>query len=337
MNILSQTSRLNQILIVALVVQIALAAFVLRPKAAASESGALLPDFKASEVTEVTITSGEGESVHLAKAGEAWVLPEAGDYPAKGDELMAVLEKLEGIKTDRLVTQTGESHKRLEVAPDGFNLRLDITSANGTAHQLYVGSPSGGNATHVRVGDQPEVYLASNVNPWEIFAQASNWVDVLYFNIPSNDVTTVTLENENGTLNFTREGEAWTMAELEAGETFSDNNFTTLLSQVSSVRMIEPIGREAQAAFGLDKPLATITVKTADETYTLQLGAQDPEDKSYYFKASNSPYYVKVAEFTGTNFLEKTRETYIQAPPTPEAEGVAPEGETTTPEAESGD
>jgi len=63
------------------------------------------------------------------------------------------------------------------------------------------------------------------------------------------------------------------------------------------------------------------------------------EDKSYYFKASNSPYYVKVAEFTGTNFLEKTRETYVQPPdtPAPAVEGAAPEGETTTPEDESGD
>lgn len=338
MNTLGQTSRLNQILIIALVLQIALAAFVFWPRTAASQSGLLLPDFKASEVTAVTITSGDGESVDLAKKEEEWVLPEADDYPAKGDELIAILEKIEAADTSRLVTETEDSHKRLEVDPDGFNLRLDMTSASGAAYQLYVGTPSGGNATHVRVGDQPEVYLASDVNPWEIFAEASNWVDVLYFNVPSDDVTAVTLENENGTLHFTREGEEWTMAELGADETFSANNFTTLLSQVSSIRMLEPIGLEAQAAFGLDDPLATITVETADETYTLELGAQAPEDSSYYFKASNSPYYVKVAEFTGTNFLEKTRETYIQPPatPTPEAEGVAPQGET-TPEEESGD
>ena len=74
MNILSRTSRLNQILIVVLVVQIALAAFVLRPRAAASESGTLLPGFKASEVTAVTISDGQGKSVNLAKKGDDWVL-----------------------------------------------------------------------------------------------------------------------------------------------------------------------------------------------------------------------------------------------------------------------
>lgn len=326
MSKLGQINRLHQILIVLLIIQIALVAFVFRPQAAASESGPLLPNFQASDVTAMTITDNEDNSIALAKQGEEWVLPEGGDYPAKGEEIAALLDSLAAVETDRLVTQTEDSHRRLEVAEDGFNRRLAITLADGTTRQVFVGTPSGADATHIRVDDQPEVYLASGISPWQIYAQAAEWVDPLYFNIATEEVTTLTLENANGTFNFTRDGESWTMVDLAEGETFSENNFSTLLSQSSAVRMSAPVGTEEEAAFGLSEPLATVTLQTADDTYTLQIGAKDEEDTTYFFKASNSPYYVKIPGFTGDAFIEKTRDDFLQLPPTPEAES-APEGE----------
>jgi hypothetical protein len=347
MSKLGQISRLNQILIVLLIIQIALAVFLLRPQAAASESGPLLANFEAGNVTALTITDNEDNSIALAKKGEEWVLPDGGDYPAKGDAVATLLDSLAAVETDRLVTQTADSHKRLEVAEDGFNRRLAITLADGTTHQVFVGTPSGANATHIRVDDQPEVYLAGGISPWQIYAQPAEWIDPLYFNIATEEITGLTLENANGTFTFTRDGESWTLADLAEGETFSENNFSTLLSQSSAVRMTAPVGTEAQPAYGLAEPAATITVETADETYTLQIGAKDEEDVTYYFKASNSPYYVKIAGFTGDAFIEKTRDNFLLPPPTPEAESgegeqgdtpeVSEEAESATPEAESED
>src|SRR5262245_24711165 len=124
MSKLGQTNRLNQILIALLVVQIVLTAFVLRPKAAAPESGPLIPNFSANDVTALTVTDNEGNSVALAKKGEDWILPENGDFPAKAESITTLLDGVAGIKTDRLVTQTEDSHKRLQVAQADFNRRL---------------------------------------------------------------------------------------------------------------------------------------------------------------------------------------------------------------------
>lgn len=312
-------SRFNQILAITLVVQVALAAFVFWPKSAASSGGGpLLPDYKAADVTSLTISNNEGKKVVLTKNGDNWVLPEAGDFPADAAKVNTFLDKIEKVKTNRLVTQTEGSHARLKVAADDFNSLLNISLKAGTSHKLYVGSSAGASATHVRADDQPEVYLTGDLTSFDANVGASGWINPLYFTVPQTATTALTLENANGTFEFVKEGEKWTFKGLKAGEAFNENNFTNLLSQVSSLNMFAPLGQTAEAAYGLDKPLATVTLKTADKTYTLTVGAKSDEDKTYVIKSSESPYYVSVAEFTGKNLIEKKRDDFLQPPPTAE-------------------
>jgi len=321
MNTTKPMNRLNQILIGLLVVQIGVGVAMFWPRNAASQTaGPLLQNFSADSVSELVISDAEDNRVALAKQGDSWVLPEADDYPAQSQDVDTLVENLAGIETNRLVTETGASHGRLQVADDDFNRRLEITMADGNSHTLFVGTAAGAGATHVRANNQPEVYLAGNLNAWEVNAQPSGWIDTLYFTVPQTATTQLTLQNENGTFEFEQAAEGWTMQGLEAGETFNESAFTSLLSQASSVRMTEPLGKQEEASFGLDDPLATVTLQTDSETLTLRIGAQNPNDNSYVVKASNSPYYVRVAEFTGNNFVNKTRDDFLQAPPTPTTE-----------------
>lgn len=322
MSYLSQTSKLNQILILLLVIQIVLGAIVFWPgNAASGDSGQLLVDLKAGDVVELTIRDGSENQIKLARQGESWVLPQAGDYPADEENITSLLEKIEGIKTNRLVTQTDGSHKRLQVAGDDFNRLLEVGLANGSSYELFIGSQAGGNATHVRAGNQAEVYLTGDLNPWDAGAQPANWIDTLFFEVPQADVTRLALENENGTFEFIKAGESWTMTDLADDEILNESTVTSLLSQASSVRMTTPLGTEVMADYGLAEPQAIVTLQTITETFTLQVGAQNPdEDNSYVLSASNSPYFVRVAAFTGNNFADKTRTDFLQEPPTPEAE-----------------
>ena len=313
-------SKPNQILAAVLAVQIALVAAVFWPRPAASgNSGPLWADFKAADVTSLTISDAEDHKVTLAKSGEAWVLPEADDYPADSTKVTPLLEKIEKVKTNRLVTQTEASHPRLKVASDDFNSLLEIKLKDDATHQLYVGSSTGASATHIRADDQSEVYLTGDLTSFDASAQASAWVDTLYFTIPQTATTSLTLENANGAFEFTKDGEKWTMKGLAAGETFNENNFTSLFSQASELRMTEPIGKKEVASFGLDKPQAVITLKTADKTYTLSIGARNEEDSTYVVSSSESPYFVRVSEGVVQSFIEKKRDDFLQLPPTPES------------------
>jgi hypothetical protein len=316
-------SRLNQILAAVLVAQVLLAAAVfLWPQAATSSSNQpLLANFKAGDVVGLTVTNNEGKRLALSKKDEGWVMPEAGDYPVDGAKVTPFLEKLEKVKTNRLVTKTEASHAQLKVAQDSYESLVELQLKDGATHKLYLGSSAGASATHVRADDQPEVYLSGDINSFDANSNASAWLDTLYFTVPQTATVGITLENPNGKFEFVKDGEKWALQGLAKDEAFNENGFFPFLNQAIGLRMTEPLGKE-DSWLGQDKPQATLTIKTTDNSYTVQIGAKSDQDNSYVVKASNSPYYVRIAEFTAKNFVEKKREDFLQAPPTAEPGAV---------------
>ncbi|MBC7261186.1 MAG: hypothetical protein H5T63_04150, partial [Chloroflexi bacterium] len=114
-------NRMQQILAAVLAIQILLSVALFWPKAATTgSSGPLLPEVKKEDIVAITVTDNEGKSVVLRQVAGNWVLPEADDYPLKAERITQALDKIVGLTTRRLVTRTEASHKRLQVASDGF-------------------------------------------------------------------------------------------------------------------------------------------------------------------------------------------------------------------------
>jgi hypothetical protein len=311
--------RHDQILIGVLVVQIILSAVVFWPKSSAAvESQPLFPDLESGDIVALTITDADGNSIKLRQVTGNWVLPEADDYPAQADKITPVLEKIAALTTGRLVTRTDASHKRLQVAPDNFVRHIEFETANGDTHDLYLGSSPSYGATHFRVDQQSETYLVGDLSAWDVNATANSWIDIAYLNIPQADITKVTLENANGVFVFTRDAEGnWTMDGLAEGETLAETKVTSTIRQASSLNMTTPLGKEEQPSYGMDAPNAVATVETADKTVTLWVGAQDPQDNSYVVISSESPYYVRVSEYSVQSLVVNARADFIEVPPTP--------------------
>jgi len=319
--------RHNQILAAVLVVQIILSVVVFWPRSAASaEREPLFPDLEADDIVALTITEPEGKSVTLQQVEEDWILPDADDYPAQASKVTPLLEKIVGLTTGRLVTRTDASHKRLQVATDDFARRIDFETTDGETHSLYLGSSPSYGAIHFRVEGQSEVYLASDINTYEVGATAASWVDTTYLNIPQGDVTAVTLENRNGQFAFVKEGAGeegggnWTMEGLAADEMLDGGKVDALLRQAGLVNLIEPLGKEDQPEYGMDEPGAVVTLSTGEKTVTLRVGAKDPDDNSYVVTSSESPYYVRVAEYSVKELVENAREDFLRQEPTPTPE-----------------
>jgi hypothetical protein len=146
-------------------------------------------------------------------------------------------------------------------------------------------------------------------------------VDTAYQDVPQADVTRLTVENGNGTFIFTVDGEGnWTMEGLAEDETLAETKVTSLVRQASLVNMVEPLGREEQAAYGMGAPKAVATIETAGKTITLRVGAQDPDDNSYIVTSSESPYFVRVSEYGVKALVENGRNDFLELPPTPAPE-----------------
>ena len=317
--------RRNLILSSILVLQIALIAFFFWPQDRSNAAvSALLNNTSESSLSALVVESPT-ERVELSKTEQGWVASNYGDYPVDSLKISELISKVVGINTGRLVAQTASSHNQLQVSDSNFAKKVTFTGSDGSSQTLYIGSSPSVRTTNVRLEGQDQVYLTSEVTGSEIRTDVGGWIALAYLQVPTADAQTVTIENANGTLTFTRVNtDTWTLADLGDDETFNNNNFSTILTRLSTLNMIAPVGRDDQPEFGLEQPSATVTIETQPaegepETITLMIGAKDEGGTNYYAKASTSDYYVKVASFTGDQFVNDTRERYLQAPPTPEA------------------
>ncbi len=319
-------TKLQRILIGILAVQLVLAAIVFWPRQAAVAGKPLL-DVAAADVTALTIQDDQGKSVTLTKAGDAWVASSAADYPADATKITPVLDKLVAINTGRLVGETTASHTQLQVADAKFVRKIDVQTAAG-AKTLYLGSSAGSNTTHVRLAGQNQVYLAGDLAAWNIAADLTSWVDPVYFSVPAADVTGFTLKNANGEFIFEKDASGvWALRGLASGEALDANKVTSLVSQFTSLRLAKVLGKADDPAYGLAQPSATVMIqaKSGDQikTYTLTIGAKDAADNSYAVKSSESAYYVRSAEYSVKDLVERTRELFMQATPTAQPAGSA--------------
>jgi hypothetical protein len=324
-------TRTQQVLSAVLVAQVALAIFLFWPRPApAGAGGAPLLALKADDILSLAVRDDQGNAIKLVRSGAQWVLPDAGDYPADAAKIQPVLAKLAEMKASRLVAQTPAAQRRLQVADDLFSLRIDVGASAGTK-TLYLGTSGGAGSSHVRLGGQDQVYLVNALSDTGIRADAASWTNPAYLVVPQEDVNELTLSNANGRWSFDKGGDGqWTLQGLAAGETLNPQSVEDLLRAASYITLARPLGKTEDPAYGLAQPLAVVTLvakgEGGDKTYTLTIGAQDPTDKTYVVKSSESPYYVRVGEFGLKDLVEKKREGLLAVPPTaaPASSGAAP-------------
>lgn len=311
-------TRLHQILIGLLVIQLILVGLVFfLPKPGQAAATPLLGATKAEDITALTIRDDKGTSIKLAKGAAGWTLPEAGDFAADSAKITPVTVKLAALKAGRSVAQNAASFKRLQVADDAFQRKVEICTAGGGAFTLYLGSSAGGRATHVRLAGQNDVTIASDLAPFDVNADAASWINASYLEVTQADVTSLTLKNAQGQFLFEKNAQGqWTMQGLAADEQFSANNFTTVLTYAGSLRMTRPLGKSDQPSYGMAQPSAVVTLKTKkdnqEKTITLTIGAQDAADNTYIVKSSESPYYVKVNDYSVNELVTRGKTNFLQ-------------------------
>jgi hypothetical protein len=339
MKTINKLNRPNQILVLALIVQIALMLVVFWPRGAAgaTASGAkLFPDLKTDQVVGMVMRDSEGKTVQLAKKNDAWVIPSADDYPARDADVKKFIDNLAGLKADRLVTETANSHKKLKVAADAYERAVEIDLADGSKKVLYMGSAPTYQVTHMRVDGQDKVYLVSGMSSYDAGVTASFWVDTTYLAIVPSDVTHVTVQNKNGKFEFSKDANSnWSMDGLAAGEQFDPQPINGTVSSMETLRLVEPLGKTEKPEYGMAQA-ATVTIVSkpkdgAEKTVTLKIGAKLGDQRGYAAISSESPYYVELSEYAAKDFVEWTHTSFLVTPTPAPTPGTPAPGATAAP------
>jgi hypothetical protein len=317
-------NRRNQILLMVLLAQMALAAviFVSRSAPTSAQGTPLLGTLKSSDVIGLTLRDNNGKAITLTQQSGSWIIPAIDNYPVLADRVTGVLDKLLAVKTDALETRTAAAHKQLQVADDTFARKLDLQLADGSRQTVYVGSATTGSSAHVRVAGKDEVYLARNFSAFDLNADATTWIEATYVNLSQSDILTATLKNANGVFRFTRDAQnQWTPPDLAGEEKFNPDSVVGLLARLTNLQMIEPLGRTAKPEYGIDNSAAVLVIDSKTDsgvkTTLLTIGAKNPTDNSYVIISSDSPYYVRTAQYNVDGFVTAARASFLIVPPTP--------------------
>lgn len=315
-------NRTQQILAAVLVVQIILSIILFWPRTVTTGAGGpLFPDLKTADIVAMTIVDNEGKSLQLRQVTGNWVLPAADDYPLKAERITQALDKIVGLNTRRLVAHTESSHKRLQVASDNFLVRLDLETAGGAKYSLFLGSSPSYGSTHVRLDGRNETYLASNLIPWEFSTAPATWIDTSYLSVPKDEVSQITIVNPKGTYTLQKDAAGtWTLADQAPGEEPTKETVNLIVTRATSVTMVKPLGKQERPEYGMDKPVAVVTLQKGEEIITLHIGAQDTSDNTYVMKSSTSPYYVRVGDYMVKPLVEYGRRDLFppEVTPTPQ-------------------
>jgi hypothetical protein len=319
-------TKTQKILAAILVVQIFLVAFIYFPRNSATpEPVALLGDLTTNQIAKMAISDVSGNQIVLEKKDGAWVLPDIEDYVANLEKIQTALDSLIGMNSADIATETAASHVQLQVAETKFQRKVDITLTDGTMKTIYLGTSPNYQDTHVRIDGEDKVYLVKDLLASSFSPSAAGWVDTGFMALVESDVKSIIIQNKNGTFTFTQDSNSkWQFdGTLEEGMNYSDATITSLVSDVITMRMVEPVGKNIDTSYGFDQPAAVVTITSTDANgaavkTTLILGAQD-ESGNYFARVNDQEYIVKVASYYGDEVTDFTETSFLVPESTPTA------------------
>jgi hypothetical protein len=315
-------SKTNKILAGLLVVQLLLTGYFYRDnRQQSSPEVELLAGLTADQVRKMVISETGQQSLVLLRDDEGWQVELAAGrkYPADQTKLEALLERLVGLKSARLVSRTKESQKRLKVADDQYNRKVELASGSGS-RTLFLGTAPSYQSIHVRAGESDQVYLVDDLALWEVPAEAAGWWQSLILDQNPEQLLGVELINQQGSLRLQRNTveEPW---RLNEGESEPDAGKTgDFLAGISRLSINQVVVDPAWRPDG--KPAATLKLRSADREAELQVWPRPDEDSDYPVKVFGSDFYGQAGSYAVEEILNAKPEALL---PDREREEGAPE------------
>ncbi|MCA9838004.1 MAG: DUF4340 domain-containing protein [Trueperaceae bacterium] len=283
-------NRNNLILALLAVVQAALIATVFWTSARpVSQTFAPLISADKAAISAFTISDDTGQSLTLEKINDAWVLPDADNFPADEVRIDSFLTSLMNTKPQGLIARNASSYDRLSISDNNFVRKIELVNSSGKDDVLYLGSSPRASAAHIRSSSGPNVYLTTDLRSSDASTEKSAWIDTSYLSFASNDVVEVTITNAQGDFSFSKDGDTWAMASPVTGESLDPEKVNSIIRNMANLRMLEPLNLASSNSHGTDAPIAAIEIKTRTEVIPEGTNPTDDTASSSEAETSTSP------------------------------------------------
>ena len=253
----------------------------------------------AGDVRSLEISAGPEDGaaaggVELVRRDGQWTVASAGGYVADGDAVEKLVEDLVALRVRRPIATQSSSHAQLKVGGTDYGKRIAIETPD-QSYTLIVGAAAN-DRSHVRFEGEDEVYLVSGLSEWAIRDDPSAYYSDDYLDVELADLSSVTLTNPSGSLDFRREAGAWTLASAPAGAAIDSEAVESMLGKLLDLKIARPIGDTVEPSHGLDGALRVDWTGEAEDQSIgggYRVGATDGDET--YVKSSTTPYVVTVS------------------------------------------
>lgn len=304
----------NTGLFILLIIQAALIVYLYRPgQNAPPPATALFSDLQPGKVTSFTITEQTGKTITLTKVKQAWTVGSS-NYPGDNDKINHMLKRIADLKSSRLVSRTKGSHSRLKVGEELFNRKIALSGPDGQkAITFFLGTSPGAKTVYLRRAGDVDVYEVSGLSTWQLQADNNSWWQEKYVEVNPADLQSLTFTGPDKiTLQRDPKGN-WQLADAPADRKLDTKRVEELLNTVSDISVS---GYEDKDFKPHGKPMATLTYKTKDKDFNLQIWPTDKKAGEQIVKNSQARFYAKLEPYILKDALSlKKSALMIKAPP----------------------
>lgn len=303
---MEQTVRLLAGLL-ALQLLLALGLGALGPDLGEAEAGGPLLAFDAAAVDRLTVADGEGARTVLARADDGWVLPDAGAFPADGDKVERLLERLAALQATVPVATSAGARERFRVAEEAYERRIVLEGDGATLAELFLGTSRGVREVHARAGDGDAI-VPVELPTYEAPTDPDDWLDRTVLQFDAATVRTVRLDGlalRRGTGSAGDEEPTWAAEGLPEDRSLAPEAVDTLVARLAELRIGGLLsGERAETEVGLDDPVLDVELeRDAGGTVRYRLGRL-PEDDGYALAVSTREERFRMPVYSARPILE---------------------------------
>ncbi|MFM2161512.1 MAG: hypothetical protein RLZZ383_1024 [Pseudomonadota bacterium] len=272
----------------------------------------------AEAITQLTVQGGApgAAPVTVARQGEGWVISTQDGYPASAEKVSAMIDALGKAELGAPVATQASSHEKLRVGDTGFGRKVEIVAGNETITVFLASAAS--KAVWLRKAGGDDVWQVKGLTEFDFKDTAKALFPTNAVTVAADKLTQLEVTNANGAFALTKQGEAWSLADLPAGMEVDASKVRDLATKLGSLRLSEVIGRTPSPEQGFDAaPLRVGWVEKDGDTErrgSLVIGAEVDGKR---FLQTEGGFVVQVPSAGLTTLLEARPEGLLrpEAPP----------------------
>jgi hypothetical protein len=260
----------------------------------------------------------KAEDIVLVKKGEEdWDLEKPVMAKAGASNVKSMIDNLKKLEVKELIDNGKDTYPKYKVSDDKA-LHTVFYKGKDVAFDAYFGE-DGSRGQMTRLPGKDGVYAVKGYSSYLFNRDSKAWREKTIFKFEDKDLAKITLENENGTFTFEKNGEDFkaehAKPKTKAGKAldkFDKSKVQSLVSAYKSLSAADFGDGKKPEDVGLSPPKATLTFDMKEGTAKYVVTFGDVEGSNRWAKRNGSEEIFNVSSWAGdwaTANVEKFQKT----------------------------